>query len=257
MHILQQRTERANLQQLIARGKFDQPLTRVEEAAILGLWRTAQHHPANTSIEYRGGVHLITSGWAGWLRCTADGRRLIFLFLMPGDYIVPELFNVHDCDLICLTPVRTVDASSLAVIASTVTPQSSAIIEGSRRRYRHLLLDHMTRLMMGSTTSSLALLLIELRERSMRSGACVQGRFSLPIGQRVLASSIGRSTVQINKVFGKLQSDGLIRIGYDWLEVLDPKGLQALSGMPPKSQSCHDFDQINVAARESGPESGY
>ena len=238
MHILHQRAERANLQQLVARTTFDEPLTGAEEAAIQGLWRTAEHHPANSKIQTGDEIRLITSGWAGWLRCAADGRRLIFLFLMPGDYIVPGLFNVHDCDLICLTPVRTVDASLLALSGETTTPQSSAMIERSGLRYRHLLLDHMTRLMMGSTTSSVALLLIEFHERSLRSGACVKGRFSLPIGQRMLAAALGRSTVQVNKVISRFQTEGLIRVGYDWIEVVDPAGLQSLTGMNPRLPAC-------------------
>ena len=234
MHILQQRAERSNLQQLTDRANFGQLLSSTEEAAIHGLWRSAQHHRSNSKIEAGAGIRLITSGWAGWLRCADDGRRLIFLFLMPGDYIVPALFNVHDCDLVCLTSVRTVDASPLAESGSTVTPHSAAMINRSGLRYRHLLLDHLTRVMIGSTTSSVALLLIELHDRSVRSGACVSGRFSLPIGQRMLAASLGRSTVQVNKVLSKFQTDGLIRVGYDWLEVVDPTGLQSLSGMTPR-----------------------
>ena len=105
------------------------------------------------------------------------------------------------------------------------------MIERSGGRYRHLLLDHLTRLMVGSTTSSVALLLTEFHERSLRSGACDAGKFSLPIGQRILAAALGRSTVQVNKVLSKFQADGLIRVGYDWLEVIDEDALRNLSGM--------------------------
>jgi len=238
VNIHQQRAERANLQQLIDRTTFGEPFTSVEQVAIQGLWRTARHHPSNSRIDPDEGIRLITSGWAGWLRCAANGRRLIFLFLMPGDYIIPGLLDVPECALISLTPMRTVDASALAQIGSTATPKSSAMIQRSGLRYRHLLLDHMTRLTLGSTTSSLALLLLEFQERSLRSGVCVDGRFSLPIGQRMLASALGRSTVQVNKVISKFQTDGLIRVGYDWLEVVDPAGLQSLTGMTPRPPAC-------------------
>ena len=234
MQIHQQRAERENLLRFINGSQFDEPLTGPEGATLQGLWRTAQHHPANSRIEPGETICLITSGWAGWLRCADDGRRLIFLFLMPGDYIVPSLFNVYNCDLISLTPLRTVDASALAEIGSTVTPQSLAIIQHTAQRYRHLMLDHLTRLMMGSTTSSVASLLTEFHERSLRSGACVEGRFSLPIGQRVLASALGRSTVQVNKVISLFQADGLVRVGYNWIEVLQPEKLQSLSGIAPR-----------------------
>ena len=256
MNIHKQRAERVNLRQLTERTTSDEPLSNVEQAAIQGLWRTALHHPSNSRIEAGSGIRLITSGWAGWLRCAADGRRLIFLFLMPGDYVIPGLFNVHDCDLICLTPVRTVDASPLVEGGPTTAPQSAAMIERSGLRYRRLLLDHLTRLTLGSTTSSLALLLLEFHERSLQSGACVKGRFSLPIGQRMLAAALGRSTVQVNKVISKFQTFGLIRVGYDWLEVVDPDGLQSLSGMPPQSQALSNpvrAVSAPPASRQSAP----
>lgn len=235
MQVHQQREERARLKQLVDRSGLGDRLSAAEEAMIVGLWRTARHHPSNSRIEAGEGVRLITSGWAGWLRCADDGRRLIFLFLMPGDFIVPGLFTVRNCDLVSLTPVRTVDASALIQDGGAVSPKSSQMIHASGLRYRHLLLDHMTRLMVGSTTSSIALLLTEFHERSLRSGACIDGRFSLPIGQRMLAAALGRSAVQVNKVISKFQADGLIRVGYDWLQVLDPPGLEALSGMSGKN----------------------
>ena len=230
MQIQQLRAERANLQRLTIGSQSSEPLTGAEVTAIQDLWRTAQHHPEKNTIDRGETIRLITSGWAGWLRCAEDGRRLIFLFLMPGDYIVPE-FSLPDCDLIGLTPVRTVDASALAQIDTTLAPQASATIQQTAARYRHLLLDHLTRLMVGSTTSGVASLLAEFHERSLRSGACIGGRFSFPIGQRMLASALGRSPVQVNKVICKFQADGLIRVGFDWLEVIEPAKLHSLAGI--------------------------
>ena len=231
MQIHQQRAERVHLQELVDREMFGKGLASAEANMILGLWRTTQHHPSNSKIDAGRGARLITSGWAGWLRRAKDGRRLIFLFLMPGDFIVPGLFTAPNCDLVSLTPVRTVDATILSENEECCSPRSSAMIERSGGRYRHLLLDHLTRLMVGSTTSSVALLLTEFHERSLRSGACDTGKFSLPIGQRILAAALGRSTVQVNKVLSKFQADGLIRVGYDWLEVIDEDALRNLSGM--------------------------
>jgi CRP-like cAMP-binding protein len=105
------------------------------------------------------------------------------------------------------------------------------MIAGSRSYYRLLLLDHLARLTLGCTTRGVAHLLTELHARSLRSGACIDGRFSLPIGQRVLASALGRSTVQINKIIKQFQAVGLLAVGYDWLELRDARGLRALAGI--------------------------
>lgn len=228
MQIHQLREERIRLEQLVERATFGKELPSPEKVMVYGLWRTARHHPLNSRLEADQNVRLITSGWAGWLRYSGDGRRLIFLFLMPGDFIVPSLFSVHDCHLISLTALRTVDASALAGDGG-LCPQISEIIRDSGQRYRLLLLDHMTRLLLGSATTGVSLLLSELHDRSVRSGACVAGRFSLPIGQRVLAAALGRSAVQVNKVISTLQADGLIRVGYNWVEVINPARLRSLS----------------------------
>ncbi|MEO6360881.1 MAG: helix-turn-helix domain-containing protein [Sphingomicrobium sp.] len=231
MQIHQQRAERFNLERLVDRVLFDSAIANDEQAKIRSLWRSARHDPANTVLSAPDGPRLITSGWAGWLRCSPSGRRQIFLFLMPGDFIVPSIFQPEGCDLVSLTPLRTVDAAPLVENAATLTPRTAALVSGSGRYYRLLLLDHLTRLTIGCTKRSLAHLLVEFYARSLRSGACVDGRFSFPIGQRVLASALGRSTVQVNKIINQFQVDGLLAVGYDWLKLRDPDGMRGLAGM--------------------------
>lgn len=230
LQIHQQRAERGNLERLV-RSITEGPADGIEQATILGLWRSARHDPANTVLDASNGVRLITSGWVGWVRYADDGQRLIFLFLMPGDFIVTSLFEPGCCDVVTLTPLRTVDASPLMQEGATTTPKSAAMIARSGRDYRLLLVDHLTRLTNGSTTRSVAHLLNEFYERSVRAGWCENGRFNLPIGQRVLARSLGRSTVQINKIINKFQADGVLRVGYDWVEVLQPDALRTAAGI--------------------------
>jgi CRP-like cAMP-binding protein len=230
LQIHQQRGERGNLERFV-RSIQDGPPDGPELATILGLWRTTRHDPANAVLSAADGVRLITSGWAGWLRYANDGKRLIFLFLMPGDFIVPSLFEPGCCEVASLTPLRTVDASTLTGESSSLTPKSAAMIARSGRDYRLLLVDHLTRLTIGCTARSVAHLLNEFHERSVRAGWCENGRFSLPIGQRVLARSLGRSTVQINKIINQFQADGLIKVGYDWVDVLKPEALREAAGV--------------------------
>ena len=230
MQIRHQRAERPNLERLVDR-LADKADADDEKATIRSLWRSTRHDHANTHIMETGEPRLITSGWAGWLRYGDAGRRQIFLFLMPGDFIVPGLFQLECCDLVSLTPLRTVSAAPLVEFAATQTPHTAAMIADCGRYYRLLLLDHLTRLTAGCTTRSVAHLLGEFHVRSLHSGACTAGRFSLPIGQRVLASALGRSTVQVNKIINQLQDQGLLAVGYDWLELRDPQKLRELAGM--------------------------
>lgn len=230
MQIYQQRAERVNLERLVSRVGFSTPLDRSEHLEILKLWRTAERTPANSVLDCAGSIQLITSGWAGWMRQTPRNKPLIFLFLMPGDFIIPGLADAGCCELISLNPMRCVDATPLLNNGSALTPRTGSMIADSGRYYRLLLIDHMTRLAIGCTTQAVAHLLNEFYLRSQRSGACLDGRFSLPIGQRVLGRALGRSSVQINKVIRQLQVDGVLRIGYDWVEVLKPAELEARAG---------------------------
>lgn len=231
MEIRKQRAERSNLQRIVSGTWFGSSLREEEQAEVLGLWRSARHDPANSVMDVTSGVRLITSGWAGWMRYADDGRRLIFLFLMPGDFIVPGLFEPGSCDLVTLSPLRSVDASTLHGDARTVGPQPATIIANSERYYRMLLIDQMTRLTRGCTTRSLASLLMEFHARAVRAGTSDEGRFSLPIGQRVLGRALGRSTVQINKVINQFQVSGLVKVGYDWVEILQPTELRTMAGL--------------------------
>lgn len=231
MQIHQQRAEKPNLERLVDRMLPDTIDAGCEKAIIRSLWRSTRHYRTNTVVTHPGEPQLITSGWAGWMRYGNEGRRQIFLFLMPGDFIVPGLFRPECCDLVSLTPMRTVSAAPLVEAAETQTPQTAAMIADSGRYYRLLLLDHLTRLTAGCTTRGLAHLIAEFHSRAMRSGACTNGRFKLPIGQRVLASALGRSTVQINKIMNQLQGQGVLAVGYDWLELREPEKLRELAGL--------------------------
>ncbi len=230
LQIHQQRAERGSLERFV-QAIEDGPADVDEQSTILGLWRSARHDASNTVLRAADGVRLITSGWVGWMRYTDDGKRLIFLFLFPGDFIVPSLFEPECCDVVSLTPLRTIDASSLMQLGLTTTPKSAAMIARSGLKYRLLLIDHLTRLTNGSTTQGVAHLLNEFHDRMHRAGSCENGRYSLPIGQRVIARSLGRSTVQINKIINKFQVDGLLKIGFDWVEVLQPDALRKAAGI--------------------------
>ena len=153
---------------------------------------------------------------------------------MPGDFIIPALFEPGCCEVVSLTPLRTVDASPLMEPAAT--PVSAAKIASSGRAYRLLLVDHLTRLTIGCTTRSVAHLLYEFHIRSLRAGASVNGRFTLPIGQRVIARSLGRSSVQIHKIINRFQADGMLKIGFNWVDILQPEALRDTAGLTHNRQ---------------------
>jgi hypothetical protein len=228
VNVRDQRQERPHLDCVLRRLKLGAD-DAGEIAAIRGLWRTAEQHRSATTVRLTG-PRIITSGWAAWCRTTSDQRRVIFLFLMPGDVITPAVGGgSNDCDLIAVTRLCSVDAAGLTAVGPYPAPTARAWIDNADQDYRSRLLDHLAWLNDGSALRNLARLVLELHDRSHDSGRCVDGRFDLPIGQRVLAQALGLSAVQVNKVLQQLREAGMVSAERGWLRIDDAPALRSLA----------------------------
>jgi CRP-like cAMP-binding protein len=236
VNVREQRLQRANLECVLHRLKLHCPAGRAEAATIRGLWRTAQQHSAN-AVLLLSGARIITSGWAAWCRTTQDGRRVIFLLLMPGDIITPSIgAGGAGGDLVALTRLCSVDASG-PDLSGDAAPVARAWIAGADAEYRARLLDHLAWLNEGSALRNLARLLLELSERAHAAGRRADGRFDLPIGQRVLAQALGLSAVQVNKVMQQLREANLLTSERGWLRIDDEDALRTLAHGAPARRS--------------------
>lgn len=223
MNVREQRLERAHLDCVLRRLNFHSDRDAAEAAAIRGLWRSTEQHASNAIVRLAT-PRIITSGWAAWCRTASDQRRVIFLFLMPGDVITPAIGGGSNaCDVVAVSRLCSVDASEL--VAATA-PTARAWIDGADHDYRARLLDHLAWLNDGSALRNLARLILELHDRAHANGRCADGRFDLPIGQRVLAQALGLSVVQVNKVLHELRVAELVSAERGWLRVEDEPALR-------------------------------
>jgi hypothetical protein len=233
VNVREQRLERPHLDCVLHRLKLEHGRDPAEAATIRGLWRTAEQHVSGAVVRLAA-PRIITSGWAAWCRTTSDQRRVIFLFLMPGDVITPAIGGgSNGCDLIAVTRLCSVDATDLSADAA---PAARGWIDGADHDYRARLLDHLAWLNEGSALRNLARLLLELHDRVHATGRCVEGRFDLPIGQRVLAQALGLSVVQVNKVLQQLRDAGLLSAERGWLRIEDGPALRDLAHGSSKAQ---------------------
>ena len=229
MNVREQRLERANLECVLHRLKLESTEDAAEAGVVRGMWRTAEQHRSNTTL-LLSNPRIITSGWAAWCRTTSDERRVIFLFLMPGDVITPTIGGgSNSCDLVTLTRLCSVDATDVAAAGAEPAPNVRAWIDGADHDYRSRLLDHLAWLNDGSAVRNLARLLLELHDRALAAGRCVGGRFDLPIGQRVLAQALGLSVVQVNKVLQQLRDADLLTAERGWMRIDDEPALRNLA----------------------------
>ncbi|WP_242151583.1 Crp/Fnr family transcriptional regulator [Sphingomonas sp. BAUL-RG-20F-R05-02] len=232
MNVREQRLERPNLDCILHRLKLDTARDAGESTTIRGLWRSAEHHVSGSVVRLTA-PRIITSGWAAWCRTTSDQRRVIFLFLLPGDVLTPAIGGGgNDCDLIAMTRLCSVDATTLTADAA---PIAHAWINAADHEYRARLLDHLAWLNDGSALRNLARLLLELRDRVDATGRCVAGRFDMPIGQRVLAQALGLSAVQVNKMMQQLRDASLVSAERGWLCIDDEPALRDLAHGSVKS----------------------
>jgi len=214
MDLREQRRERSNLDCLIERLELEPTRDAAEIGTIRSLWRTGAQHRFNTEIATWPTPRLITSGWAAWCRRTDAGRKVIFLFLMPGDVITPAIASgVDGYGVVALTPLRTVDAGELLrgdTGGTCLAPHARAMIESADGDYRTYLLDHLTWLGDGGGTRNLARLLLELHARLNATGRCIDDRMEIPVGQRILAQALALSAVQVNKILGQLRARSIL-----------------------------------------------
>ncbi len=188
---------------------------------------------------------LLLEGFTCIYKLTAEGKRQIVAFHVPGD--IPDLQSLH---------LKVMDNSFATVSACTLGFIPHEALHDLCNRYpriaaalwRETLVDAsifrewMTGIGRRETYNRMAHLLCELRVRLEAVGLVEGGTFNLPITQTELADAIGASTVHVNRVLQELRADGLIRSKGTQVSILDWAGLKAAG----------DFDPLYLHLRRDG-----
>ncbi|MPR13580.1 Crp/Fnr family transcriptional regulator [Microvirga tunisiensis] len=167
---------------------------------------------------------LILSGFACTYKVTAQGKRQIVSFNLPGD--LPDLQSLH----------LTVLDNSI----STISPCSVGFIQHEDLRdiceryprltaafWRETLIDAaifrewVLNVGRRDAYTRMAHVLCELLTRLRAVGLVEDHACDLPITQGEFADAIGVSTVHVNRVLQQLRADGLIELTGDRLKVPD------------------------------------
>jgi CRP-like cAMP-binding protein len=188
---------------------------------------------------------LLLEGFTCVYKLTAEGKRQIVAFHVPGD--IPDLQSLHL--KVMDNSVATVSPCILGFIAHEALydlcnryPRIAAalwretLVDGSIFR------EWMTGIGRREAYNRLAHLLCELKVRLETVGLVEGGTFDLPITQTELADAIGASTVHVNRVLQELRADGLIRSKGTQVSILNWEGLKAAG----------DFDPLYLHLRQDG-----
>lgn len=188
---------------------------------------------------------LILQGFTCVYKLTAEGKRQIVAFHVPGD--IPDLQSLH---------LKVMDNSLATVSACTLGFIPHEALHDVCNRYpritaalwRETLVDAsifrewMTGIGRREAYHRMAHLLCELRVRLSMVGLVEDETFDLPITQAEFADAIGASTVHVNRVLQELRADGLIRSRGTQVSILDWERLKEAG----------DFDPLYLHLRQEG-----
>jgi CRP-like cAMP-binding protein len=188
---------------------------------------------------------LLVEGFTCVYKITAEGKRQIVAFHVPGD--IPDLQSLH---------LKVMDNSLATVSPCTLGFIPHEALQDVCNRYpriaaalwRETLVDAsifrewMTGIGRREAYHRMAHLLCEMRVRLSMVGLVEDETFDLPITQTELADAIGASTVHVNRVLQELRADGLIRSRGTQVRILDWERLKEAG----------DFDPLYLHLRQDG-----
>lgn len=177
-------------------------------------------------------VYLLIEGWASASVDLDGGTRQITKVHLPGDLMgTPSMSLTETADtLTALTPVVVaqlpLDRFAHLFAAS---PRFAMAMFLSAQRERVALMDSLTRIGRTSSLERMGGLLLDLHERLSAAGLAKADRFDLPLRQHEIADVLGITIVHVNRIFKRLEKDGMIRRHRQQIEIVDKKALARLA----------------------------
>jgi CRP-like cAMP-binding protein len=226
--------------QLIRKIESIADLSEEEKQALLAMPMTLKKLGADEDIVRDGDrpseCCLLVTGFACRYKLTAEGKRQIMSFHIPGD--IPDLQSLF---------LDVMDHSLGTLVPSTVAFISHEVIYALTRRYpgiaaafwRDTLIDAavfrewMVGIGRRSAYTRIAHVLCELLVRFRAIGMANDHSAELPVTQAEIGDALGLSTVHVNRVLQELRGDGLITLRGRTLVANDWEGLQIAGEFDP------------------------
>jgi len=226
--------------QLIRKIESIADLSEEEKQALLAMPMTLKKLGADEDIVRDGDrpseCCLLVTGFACRYKLTAEGKRQIMSFHIPGD--IPDLQSLF---------LDVMDHSLGTLVPSTVAFISHEVIYALTRRYpgiaaafwRDTLIDAavfrewMVGIGRRSAYTRIAHVLCELLVRFRAIGMANDHSAELPVTQAEIGDALGLSTVHVNRVLQEMRGDGLITLRGRTLVANDWEGLQIAGEFDP------------------------
>lgn len=180
-----------------------------------------------------GELYTLLSGWAFRYRTLSDGRRQIFNFLLPGDFIglqdqlgqaSPHGVEALTDSELCVFPLKQLwdlysRFPSLGFDVTWLCAHEELIVD-----------ENLLTVGRRSAFERIAMLLIHLYKRAESIGLADRDRaVPFPLTQQHIADALGLSLVHTNKTMKRLQADGLYTLRGGRLTLTRPQAMAALA----------------------------
>ena len=180
-------------------------------------------------------VICLLSGWLSLSKCLPDGDVQIVDLALPGEIIEPgsRSGSVSPVSIEALTEV------SVAIIPISTweemkcqRPDLGNVCQNIQAAAQTRVAERMLRLGRGNGAMRLTYALLELNMRLEAVGQSKDGRFRIPMNQRVLGDFVGLSSVHVCRTLGQLTNDGIVQAGgHMSIEILDIDRLAEMAGV--------------------------
>ncbi len=221
------------LSRLSTGGELPEPIVAKVRAAAVRV----EHAPARTVLQVEDQAQRqprwLVSGWACRQRLLADGRRLIFDLVLPGEGVGvcmrpwPRAMTTT----VALIPVQLIDAREfIRPEVLEAQPALAAALQRAAEEDGRRLLRHTLRLGRMSALERTADLFLELYERLAAVALTQGGRFPMPLTQEILSDTLGLSVVHVNRTLQELRRRNMVSFERGWVHLPERERLAALAG---------------------------
>ena len=166
-------------------------------------------------------VYNVTSGIARLVRTLPDGRRQLFGFAMPGDFIGLSLGAKWPFSVESITPIKCCRFSRQSF--STFTDEKPHLLKKMHEFATHelsLARDHMMLLGRLTAEEKIAAFIWRMRQRWARVEGHAKSNVPLPMSRQDIADYLGLTIETVSRTINHLQRDRKLVIVPDGVRIL-------------------------------------
>jgi CRP-like cAMP-binding protein len=217
-----------------------EPLNPDDRAWLLSVTSRTREVAADQDLIREGdnpeNVLLIMDGFAMRYKLTAEGKRQIFAYLIPGDFcdLHVALLSKMDHSIGTLSPCRVAHlAPSMIVELTERRPSLTRALWMCSLVDEATLREWLVNLGQRPASHRIAHLFCEVHERMNAIGLADEGSFELPLTQAELGDTMGLSIVHVNRSLKELREAKLVTLRNERIVIPNVHRLKTYSDFDP------------------------